>query len=66
MPDKELKPCPFCGGEAELEHDNIGYGYSYIRCTRCGLKSPSFIKAFDRASDNDAANYWNRRASDGN
>ena len=61
----ELKPCPFCGHEPELCHDHTGAGYSYIRCTYCGLKSPNFIKAFDRASDTDAVNYWNRRAEDG-
>ena len=62
--ETELKPCPFCGHKAELSHDYTGSGYSYIRCTYCGLKSPTFVKSFDRASDNDAMNYWNRRVKD--
>ena len=61
----ELKPCPFCGGEANLMHDHAGSGYSYVMCGNCGLKSVSFIRSFDRASDLDAIKYWNGRAEDG-
>ena len=32
----ELKPCPFCGGKAILNHDHAGLGASYIRCEKCG------------------------------
>ena len=62
----ELKPCPFCGGDAHLQHDHAGCGYSYVICERCGLKSVYFVRSFDRASDLDAIEYWNRRAEDGN
>ena len=31
----ELKPCPFCGGEAELRDDGVDYPYS-VQCTECG------------------------------
>lgn len=31
-----LKPCPFCGDEAELREGNIG---EHIECTRCGAKT---------------------------
>ena len=61
----ELKSCPFCGGEAELQHDHSGGGYSYIRCVKCGVRSIMFMKEFDRSSDADAVNYWNGRAEDG-
>lgn len=63
--ENELKPCPFCGGKAELQHECVGSGYSYIRCVHCGIKSIMFIKSFDRSSDEDAVNYWNRRCNDG-
>ena len=31
---EELKPCPFCGGEAKQEHKD------YILCTVCGCEGP--------------------------
>lgn len=57
----ELKPCPFCGGEAQLEHDYHGNGSSHVICKRCGLRSVSFIRSFETASDLNAIEYWNRR-----
>lgn len=59
----ELKPCPFCGGNAILDHDCAGFGASYIRCERCGLESVHFIKSFEIASDEQAIKYWNRRVN---
>ena len=58
----ELKPCPFCGGEAQIEHEYTGAGYSYVCCKKCGLKSVSFMRSFEIASDIEAIKYWNRRA----
>ena len=57
----ELKPCPFCGGNAILAHDHTGLGMSYIRCECCGIESVHFIKSFEVASDDLAIKYWNRR-----
>lgn len=37
----ELKPCPFCGGEAELiesGNDYIGYNKTEIKCRSCSAK----------------------------
>ena len=61
----ELKPCPFCGGKAFIEHDHEGIGASYVRCKKCGLESIRFIKSFEIASDDRAVEFWNRRADDG-
>lgn len=61
----DLKPCPFCGGKALLQHCEVGAGYSYIVCQRCEVTTPQFFRAFDRACDIDAINFWNRRATDG-
>ena len=61
----ELKPCPFCGGNAILAHDYTGLGMSYIRCECCGIESVHFIKSFEVASDDLAIKYWNKRNDDG-
>lgn len=60
--DKSLKPCPFCGGEAQLEHDFGGQGYLYVHCLKCGLKSVMFKRCFEESSDLNAIEYWNGRA----
>lgn len=31
----ELKPCPFCGGKAEIIGGPSKYGLKQIRCTKC-------------------------------
>ena len=59
-----LKPCPFCGGEALLSHDQAGIGASYVRCEKCWLESIRFIRSFEIASDDRAVEYWNRRVND--
>lgn len=61
----ELKPCPFCGGDAQLEHIHDGFGYSYVRCKKCGVESVKFIKSFEVSSDKEAVEFWNRRAENG-
>jgi len=57
----ELKPCPFCGGEAkrtDIEEEGENFGGSYISCKRC-LASSNL--EFGR-KENFVRN-WNRRAS---
>lgn len=55
----ELLPCPFCGGEAEIEEMKRGIlkpttGY-WITCKLCGCHSRA---GFDRRK---AVEDWNRR-----
>jgi len=66
-----LKPCPFCGGEAEVH----GTGYHgpadcydvEVRCSVCDASGPEFI--VDQDDDNeqsavsDATSAWNRRTT---
>ena len=50
----DLKPCPFCGGEAEL----CGMvGTRYIRCTSCGCDGPIF-----QDTKKEAVESWNTRS----
>ena len=64
----ELKSCPFCGGEAELEHPH-SFGssleYSGVRCIRCRARTEPILKSFAYSSDEKAIEAWNRRAEDG-
>lgn len=63
----DLKPCPFCGGEAflstdpEATKDMCGRLWAYtIVCSRCCATSGLCC------SPEKAAEVWNRRASDEN
>lgn len=58
----ELKPCPFCGGEARMvELSNT----VFVRCKEClcqtaGIEANTKYCAWDLAID-----AWNRRADNG-
>ena len=57
----ELKPCPFCGGDAEVASFKLGifgHAYYYVRCTMCGATSKVQVTA------RKAERSWNRRAGD--
>lgn len=56
----DLKPCPFCGGEAMIvEHTFYELNPTYgIYCKNCEAKTRQFYK-----TEEDAAEAWNRRAN---
>lgn len=60
----KLKPCPFCGGEAEIiemtkrKHRVLGIPPVYIRCRMCGASTCVKI------TEGQAVYSWNTRASD--
>ena len=60
----ELKPCPFCGGEAVLKKVLIGvcpddYEY-YVKCDNiiCSV----YLATCNRPTAEEATEDWNRRA----
>lgn len=55
----ELKPCPFCGGPAEIVHIDEGEneGGSCVCCTRCFASSNVEFGFKENFLSN-----WNRRA----
>ena len=62
--DHELKPCPFCGGEAKLKqkwgkHEHRRDPITYAWCKSCKARSLPFI------DEKDAVEAWNRRTGVG-
>ena len=59
---EELKPCPFCGGEACYEYGPGAYGrnenerFGWIQCRNCHVTTDVYI------NEKAAAAAWNRRA----
>ena len=78
----ELKPCPFCGGNARVKRMSCEWKNAHIadefvvKCTECGARLPSFrsdiwtddagVVHIDANGAVDAMEAWNRRASDVN
>ena len=52
----ELKPCPFCGGKAEM----MGITFVYVKCLKCGVETMGFRE------EDEAAGAWNRRDGERN
>ena len=57
MSNTQLKPCPFCGGEAAFIGDT-----RTIKCKRCG---GAFICTNPIMTTLEVAEAWNRRVNDG-
>lgn len=55
---EDLKPCPFCDGEAEVNYVDLGgYEDGYeVRCPDCGCGTDYFY------TKQEAIEAWNRRA----
>jgi Lar family restriction alleviation protein len=54
----ELKPCPFCGGEAGvMRYHHIKGAYCF--CTVCKVRMPNAM------TREEAIEAWNRRTNDG-
>ena len=39
MKEETIKSCPFCGGEAELQHVGAQASRYCVKCTKCWAKS---------------------------
>ena len=63
----ELKPCPFCGGRAEVKKSTFGNntGYAFIICKSCEASSKNFNMSLDICAVEEATKAWNRRAERG-
>lgn len=60
----DLKPCPFCGGDAiigQIDHDGSDTIFC-IMCTVCGTKT--LFDSFDAETIGDMITKWNRRVNE--
>lgn len=56
--DINLKPCPFCGGEAEMLSDDE---HVWVRCKDCFVELYPFAKNVNYCAKEKAAELWNTR-----
>jgi len=58
-----LLPCPFCGGEAKLQHiqqEGPNFDGRYIDCVRCGASTNLMFSVMEDCIPS-LVEYWNRR-----
>lgn len=54
--NEKLKPCPFCGGEAELIKI-YNTQWHYVQCVKCKVKT-------EHKTEQEAINAWNTRVKE--
>ena len=59
---EKLKPCPFCGGEANLKDTS---GFIVAKCESCGAESGVVKVSAEYCANDKAAESWNRRTNNG-
>lgn len=66
---EELKPCPFCGGEASMESGiydlgDVTYAFAHVECLSCVACGSGFTEADSPVEmvGHLASEAWNRRA----
>lgn len=56
--NKELKPCPFCGGKAEL---HACTEFAYVKCADCECRSKIIYPNAEFCAKDLAVEIWNWR-----
>lgn len=64
MAEIKLKPCPFCGGKAEIKRC-VGFGFgieqAYVECTRCKAQTKRIEPSVNYCANDKATELWNKR-----
>lgn len=63
MSNRGLRPCPFCGGEAEIKY--IVPLATTVSCTKCRATSAAIPASLQYCADDEVAKSWNRRTNKG-
>ncbi len=60
-----LKPCPFCGGKADIDHhiDSFHDIQYHIKCTGCGLSFNNSWGTYQTSDIQKEVVRWNTRAN---
>lgn len=63
---EELKPCPFCGGEAEYHFDKgqTGEVYGWVGCNQCDAMSCHIDVRSMQPEETHPIDAWNTRADE--
>ena len=64
MKEYNLKPCPFCGGEASLERVRGDDHYSYVYCKKCFCSTKLLACHTQYDCDELVIKMWNRRSGE--
>lgn len=59
----DLKPCPFCGADAVIEH-KFNLGTWIVQCSN-NFCPASYMIGADYDTQEEATEAWNRRVNDG-
>lgn len=63
----DLKPCPFCGGDAEMKQCESPKNFYFVTCVKCHCMTDVFMlnRTENTGVENIKANadMWNRRAN---
>ena len=57
----DMKPCPFCGSEATIEHKNVLETW-IVECSNTNCPA-SYMIGNDYDTEEEAIEAWNRRAT---
>lgn len=60
--NRELLPCPFCGGKARFKHLYVAGEPSHtkIECSKCHIKTDYYLHEY---GERNVIKVWNRRVS---